>query len=215
MSTIRIRPGIRADIPVLLEIYNYEVLHGTATLDIHPRTMEQWEEWFNEHGKENHPLLVAEIEDDDTRPAETQRDGSRIEGCAAKQDAGRIAGNAAQQGTGRIAGNAAQQGAGRIAGYATLSSYRTKEAYASTVELSVYIAPDFRRRGVASRLMEEILKLAREDERTHLVVSVITSGNEASAALHNKFGFTFAGNIPEAGVKFGEYQGIDQYYLIV
>ena len=174
MSTIRIRPGIRADIPVLLEIYNYEVLHGTATLDIHPRTMEQWEEWLNEHGKENHPLLVAEIEDDE-----------------------------------------AQQGAGRIAGYATLSSYRTKEAYASTVELSVYIAPDLRRRGVASRLMEEILKLAREDERTHLVVSVITSGNEASAALHNKFGFTFAGNIPEAGVKFGEYQGIDQYYLIV
>ena len=79
----------------------------------------------------------------------------------------------------------------------------------------MYIAPDLRRRGVASRLMEEILKLAREDERTHLVVSVITSGNEASAALHNKFGFTFAGNIPEAGVKFGEYQGIDQYYLIV
>lgn len=198
MSTIRIRPGIRADIPVLLEIYNYEVLHGTATLDIHPRTMEQWEEWFNEHGKENHPLLVAEIEDD-----------------AAQQDTGRTAGNAAQQGVGSIAGNEAQQGTGRIAGYATLSSYRTKEAYASTVELSVYIAPDFRRRGVASRLMEEILKLAREDERTHLVVSVITSGNEASAALHNKFGFTFAGNIPEAGVKFGEYQGIDQYYLIV
>ena len=186
MSTIRIRPGIRADIPVLLEIYNYEVLHGTATLDIHPRTMEQWEEWFDGHGKENHPLLVAEIEDD-----------------------------AAQQGTGRIAGNAAHQDSGRIAGYATLSSYRTKEAYASTVELSVYIAPNLRRRGVASRLMEEILKLAREDERTHLVVSVITSGNEASAALHNKFGFTFAGNIPEAGVKFGEYQGIDQYYLIV
>lgn len=203
MSTIRIRPGIRADIPVLLEIYNYEVLHGTATLDIHPRTMEQWEEWFNGHGKENHPLLVAEIADADTGPD------------AAQQGTGRTAGSAAQQGNGRTAGSAAQQGTGRIAGYATLSSYRTKEAYASTVELSVYIAPNLRRRGVASQLMEEILKLAREDERTHLVVSVITSGNEASAALHNKFGFTFAGNIPEAGVKFGEYQGIDQYYLIV
>ena len=73
MSMIRIRPGIRADIPVLLEIYNYEVLHGTATLDIHSRTMEQWEEWFNEHGKENHPLLVAEIEDDDAGPDAAQR----------------------------------------------------------------------------------------------------------------------------------------------
>lgn len=215
MSTIRIRPGIRADIPVLLEIYNYEVLHGTATLDIHPRTMEQWEEWFDGHGKENHPLLVAEIADADTGPDAAQQDTGRTAGSAAQQGTGRTAGHATQQCTGRTAGNAAQQGAGRIAGYATLSSYRTKEAYASTVELSVYIAPDFRRRGVASLLMEEILKLAREDERTHLVVSVITSGNEASAALHNKFGFTFAGNIPEAGVKFGEYQGIDQYYLIV
>ncbi len=164
---IIVRPGVREDIPALLDIYNYEVLNGTSTLDINPRTLAEWGVWFDAHGKENHPLLVAETE------------------------------------------------TGKIAGYATLSSYRTKEAYVSTVELSVYIAPDCRRQGVATRLMEEILKFAREDESTHLVVSVITSGNQASESLHHKFGFTFAGKIPEAGVKFGEYQGIDNYYLIV
>ena len=102
-----------------------------------------------------------------------------------------------------------------ITGYASLSAYREKEAYRSTVELSVYVARAWRRRGVASALMRTILDMARCDPRTHLVVSVITSGNEASACLHDRFGFTFCGTIPEVGVKFDRYQSIDNYYLKV
>ena len=102
---------------------------------------------------------------------------------------------------------------GHVAGYASLSSYRQKEAYKSTVELSVYVGPRDRRMGVATALMDAILKLAKEDERTHMVVSVITSGNEASTKLHEKFGFTFCGTIREVGVKFGKYQDIDNYQL--
>ena len=41
--------------------------------------------------------------------------------------------------------------------------------------------------------MEAILKLARENPTIHSVVSVITSGNEASARIHEKFGFRFCG----------------------
>lgn len=104
---------------------------------------------------------------------------------------------------------------GRVAGYATLSPYREKEAYNSTVELSIYVAPDFRRMGVATELMAEILCMAREDGRTHNVVSVITSGNEASIKLHGKFGFTFCGTIPEVGTKFGRQLSIDNFSLIV
>lgn len=105
--------------------------------------------------------------------------------------------------------------AGRAAGYATLSSYREKEAYSSTVELSVYIDETYRQRGVATALMEAVLRLAREDERTHTVVSVITAGNEASAKLHEKFGFTYCGRIREVGMKFGKYLDIDNYSLNV
>ena len=104
---------------------------------------------------------------------------------------------------------------GVVAGYASLSPYREKEAYCSTVELSVYVARSHRRMGVASAPMEEILRLAREDPRTHLVVSVSTSGNTASERLHERFGFTFCGHIPEVGVKFSRYLGIDNYYLVV
>ena len=75
---------------------------------------------------------------------------------------------------------------GRVAGYSSLSSYREKEAYKSTVELSIYISPDFRKRGIATALMAFILEEAKADPRTHMVVSVITAGNEASCKLARK-----------------------------
>ena len=61
----------------------------------------------------------------------------------------------------------------------------------------------------------EILQKAREDARTHNVVSVITAGNEASIRLHERFGFTFCGTVPEVGAKFGRLLDIDHYSLIV
>lgn len=102
-----------------------------------------------------------------------------------------------------------------VAGYASLSPYREKEAYLSTVELSVYVARDHRRKGVAGALMTEILKMAREDEMLHTVVSVITSGNEASIHLHQRFGFRYSGTLHDVGMKFGSYLSIDNFELQV
>ena len=102
---------------------------------------------------------------------------------------------------------------GCVAGYSSLSSYREKEAYKSTVELSIYISPDYRKRGIATALMEFILEEAKADARTHSVVSVITAGNEASCKLHEKFGFTFCGTVPQVGMKFGKFQDIVTYWL--
>ncbi len=161
-----IRKAERTDIAELLEIYNYEVLNGVSTLDINPRTTEQWTDWFENHNIKNHPLIVSEEN-------------------------------------------------GVITGYASLSSYRAKEAYASTVELSIYIHPEHRGKGVGTALMSEIITMAKEDPTVHTVVSVITSGNAASERLHDKFGFIFSGEIKEVGVKFGKYLDISNYYLIV
>ena len=159
-----IRKAEQKDLQELLEIYNYEVVNGVSTLDLNPRTLEDWQIWFDRHNVANHPLYVAEAE-------------------------------------------------GRVAGYSSLSSYREKEAYKSTVELSIYISPDFRKRGFATALMAFILEEAKADERTHAVISVITAGNEASCKLHEKFGFAFCGTVPEVGMKFGKYQDIVTYWL--
>lgn len=104
---------------------------------------------------------------------------------------------------------------GHIAGYASLGRFREKEAYCSTVELSVYVARQDREHGVATQLLKEILEEARRDPRTHLVVSVITSVNRASIELHKKFGFVFCGRFHEVGTKLGHYVDIDNYELRV
>ena len=161
-----VRQAVRADVPAMREIYNDEVLRGVATLDLHPRTMEDRVEWFEAHNVDNHPLIVAE------------------EG-------------------------------GEVMGYASLSPYRDKEAYRSTVELSIYVGKAHRRKGAATCLMREILEMAKKDARTHLVVSVITAGNEASVSLHGRFGFTYCGTIHEVGEKFGRLLDIENYELEV
>lgn len=97
---------------------------------------------------------------------------------------------------------------GAAVGYASLSSYREKEAYRTTVELSLYVDKDYRRRGIATALMEAILKLAKEDDTVHTVVSVITEENDTSIALHEKFGFSHCGVIHDVGIKFGRYLSI-------
>ena len=51
-----IRPARREDVPELLDIYNYEVINGAATLDLNTRTLEEWYEWYDAHNKDNHPL---------------------------------------------------------------------------------------------------------------------------------------------------------------
>lgn len=161
-----IRSAEKSDLPAISDIYNYEVANGTATFDINPRTMPEWEKWFAAHNIGNHPLIVLEV-------------------------------------------------GGRVAGYASLSQYRDKEAYSGTVELSVYICHSYRGRGYAAALVSELIGMAKRDPATHVIVSVITSGNEASVRLHGKFGFTFCGTVHETGLKFGKYLDIDTYELIV
>lgn len=104
---------------------------------------------------------------------------------------------------------------GRAVGYASLSSYREKEAYRTTAELSLYVDKDYRRRGIATALMEAILTLARENETLHTVVSVITAENGNSIALHERFGFSPCGVIHDVGIKFGRYLSIANFELKV
>lgn len=104
---------------------------------------------------------------------------------------------------------------GKAVGYASLSPYRIKEAYSATVELSLYVHRDYRRRGIAVKLAETILAMAREREDIHTVISVITGGNAASMRLHEKLGFTHCGTMREVGVKFGKLLDIENYQIMV
>lgn len=101
------------------------------------------------------------------------------------------------------------------AGYASLSPLFAMEAYAASVELSVYVDKEYRGRGIGGRLMEAVLTLARQDERTHMVVSKITADNAASIRLHEKYGFRKTGTLKEIAWKFGRRLDVELYQLSV
>lgn len=56
---MKIRKANVNDIESMLQIYNYEVLNGTATLDLKPKSLDEWTSWYNKH-TENHPIIIAE-----------------------------------------------------------------------------------------------------------------------------------------------------------
>ncbi|MEU3355082.1 N-acetyltransferase family protein [Streptomyces sp. NPDC037389] len=93
---------------------------------------------------------------------------------------------------------------GTVLGYATSGPFRAKQAYETSVETSVYLAPEHTGRGLGGMLYHALFEaLAAED--VHRAYAGITQPNEASMRLHERFGFRPAGVLHEVGRKFGTY----------
>jgi phosphinothricin acetyltransferase len=94
--------------------------------------------------------------------------------------------------------------AGEVIGFASLSPYRSRPAYATTVEDSVYVHRDHHRLGVGRALLDEILRLGTV-HGFHAVMGRIVDGHVASIALHRACGFEIVGVEKEVGRKFGRW----------
>jgi len=93
---------------------------------------------------------------------------------------------------------------GSVAGFGSLSSYRSRPAYSTTVEDSVYVHHDHRGAGVGKLVLSELVRLA-EVHGFHAVMARIVGGHEASIALHRGCGFELVGIEREVGRKFGKW----------
>ena len=91
-----------------------------------------------------------------------------------------------------------------VLGYATTSRWRPKAAYDTTVESSVYCRADSVGRGIGSTLYGALFE-AMAHERVHRIVAGATMPNDASIALHKRFGFREVGVFSSVGFKFGRY----------
>jgi phosphinothricin acetyltransferase len=99
---------------------------------------------------------------------------------------------------------------GIVLGYAGSHQFRTKKAYDPTIEATVYCAPEAIGRGLGTLLYRALFDaLAGED--IHLAVAGITLPNDASIALHQRFGFAPAGVMHQVGRKFGRYWDVAWY----
>ena len=91
-----------------------------------------------------------------------------------------------------------------ILGYAGTTRFRPKAAYDTTVETTIYCAPNAVQKGAGSKLYTALFEtLAAED--IHKIVAGYTLPNPASEALHARFGFKPVGVFHENGRKLGRY----------
>src|SRR5688572_16904925 len=93
---------------------------------------------------------------------------------------------------------------GGVVGFGSLSPYRSRPAYATSVEDSVYVDESARGAGVGTLLLGELVRLA-DVHGFHAVMARVVGGHDASIALHKACGFELVGVEREIGRKFGRW----------
>jgi len=93
---------------------------------------------------------------------------------------------------------------GEVVGFGSLTPYRSRPAYATTVEDSVYVRRDCRGIGGGRAIVSELVRLGTL-HGFHAVMGRIVGGHEASIALHRACGFELVGVEREVGRKFGRW----------
>lgn len=101
-----------------------------------------------------------------------------------------------------------------IAGFASLSPFRERPAYATTVESSVYVDKAHRGSGIAKTLMGELVGTARS-HGFHTLIARITEANGASIGLHESIGFDLVGVEREVGRKFNRWLDVVVMQLLL
>ena len=96
---------------------------------------------------------------------------------------------------------------GAVLGYAGSGRFREKPAYATSIEMTIYVHPDAVGQGIGARMYERLFSLL-DGERIHRAYAGITLPNAASVSLHHRFGFRELGVYDEVGYKLGQYWSV-------
>lgn len=101
---------------------------------------------------------------------------------------------------------------GIIYGFATFGAFRPHAAYRYTVEHSIYVHSEYRKKGIGTKLLTELIEQAKQDGYATLIAG-IDAVNTNSIAVHTRFGFTHVGTITKAGYKFDKWLDLAFYQL--
>lgn len=93
---------------------------------------------------------------------------------------------------------------GQVVGHACAMPFRSKPAYRTSTEVSIYVSHDCHAKGIASALYERLFAYLDATD-LHRAYAGITLPNDASVGLHAKFGFKQIGLYNEVGYKFGRF----------
>ena len=91
---------------------------------------------------------------------------------------------------------------GQLLGYAYAHRFAERAAYRVSSELSVYLSPAARGKGLGRRLYEALTAILQL-QNVQSVYGIVTSPNERSEAMHRALGFTRVALLPRVGYKNG------------
>ena len=91
-----------------------------------------------------------------------------------------------------------------VVGFGTFGEFRAWPCYRASVEHSVHVRADFRRRGVGRALVEALIDAAAAMQK-HVMIAGIDAENVNSISLHESLGFQVVGHFHEVGRKFDRW----------
>jgi len=92
----------------------------------------------------------------------------------------------------------------QIVGWASLNQYNSREAYSGVADLSIYIAREYRGKGIGKLLLDEIESRAK-DNCFHKIVLFTFPFNHLGQGLYRKMGFREVGIFKNQGILDGEF----------
>lgn len=106
------------------------------------------------------------------------------------------------------------EAAAEVVGWASLNVFHGREAYARTVENSVYVRDDWPRRGVGRALLADLIERARALGH-HTIIAGISAEQLPSVRLHEAFGFELRGRLSDVGYKHGQWLDVLTLQLLL
>jgi L-amino acid N-acyltransferase YncA len=103
---------------------------------------------------------------------------------------------------------------GKIVGYAYATSWKPRNGYRYSVETSVYLQNGTSGKGIGSALYSELISGLRSFD-VHAIIGGMALPNDASIALHKKFGFEQVAHFKETGFKFGKWVDVAYWEKIL
>jgi phosphinothricin acetyltransferase len=101
---------------------------------------------------------------------------------------------------------------GQLAGYAYATAHRVRGAYRWSVDTSVYVHPDFQRRGIGQGLYRSLFAILTAQGFFNAFAG-ISLPNAASVALHERAGFKPIGVYRNVGYKLGAWRDVGWWQL--
>jgi phosphinothricin acetyltransferase len=102
---------------------------------------------------------------------------------------------------------------GKVLGYAYVSEWKSRGAYKYSVESTIYLHPDAKGKKIGSKLYADLLERSKNNE-LHAIIAGIALPNDASIALHKKFGFEKVAQFKEVGNKFDQWVDVSYWELL-